>query len=33
VVEAAARAYLRALTTLARGEEAAPAAADLAPAP
>jgi 2-isopropylmalate synthase len=33
VIEAAARAYLRALTTLARGEEAAPAAADLAPAP
>jgi 2-isopropylmalate synthase len=33
VVEAAARAYLRALTTLTRGEETAPAAADLAPAP
>ena len=34
VVEAAARAYLRALTTLSRGEEAAvAAAADLAPAP
>ena len=33
VIEAAARAYLRALTTLARGEETAPAAADLAPAP
>ncbi len=33
VVEAAARAYLRALTTLTRGEETAAAAADLAPAP
>jgi 2-isopropylmalate synthase len=33
VIEAAARAYLRALTTLARGEETAPAAAGLAPAP
>jgi 2-isopropylmalate synthase len=36
VVEAAARAYLRALTTLTRLEQAgddAPAAADLAPAP
>ena len=34
VVEAAARAYLRALTTLSRGERAeAPADADLAPAP
>jgi 2-isopropylmalate synthase len=33
VIEAAARAYLRALTALARGEETAPAAADLAPAP
>jgi 2-isopropylmalate synthase len=33
VVEAAARAYLRALSTLARGEETAAAAGDLAPAP
>jgi len=33
VIEAAARAYLRALTTLARGEETTAAAADLAPAP
>jgi 2-isopropylmalate synthase len=33
VIEAAARAYLRALTTLARGEENAPTAAGLAPAP
>jgi hypothetical protein len=32
-VEAAARAYLRALTTLARGEETAASAVDLAPAP
>jgi 2-isopropylmalate synthase len=33
VVEAAARAYLRALSTLARGGETAPAGGDLAPAP
>lgn len=33
IVEAAARAYLRALTTLARGEETAASAVDLAPAP